>query len=155
MMSSTITQEMWQAMSDSPYLMISLMNASGHSEPMRAQLDKDANGHFWFYTTKTNRIAAGGHAMAQFVSKGHKLFACISGDLVEETRQDIIDKYWSNGVEAWYENGKQDASLKMMRFNLVDAEVWSVDPSIKGMFKIATGKTVDPDEMGDHGKINF
>lgn len=154
-MSSELTKEMWETMADSPYVMISLNQAEGHSEPMRAQLDEDANGRFWFYTTQSNRIAAGGKAMAQFVGKKHQLFACIAGVLEEETDQSIIDKYWSNAVEAWYEEGKEDPSLKMMRFELSNAEVWTVDPSIAGMLKLGTGATIEPDEMGEHGKIKF
>jgi general stress protein 26 len=146
---------MWEAMADSPYVMISLDGSDDHSEPMRAQLDKDADGHFWFYTTKTNRIAAGGTAMAQFVGVDHKLFACIAGTLVEETNQQIIDKYWSKPVEAWYEDGKTDDSLKMMRFELSNAEVWLADPSVVGMVKLASGTTLKPDEMGEHEVVEF
>jgi len=154
-MSADITHEMWKAMADSPNVMISLVGTNTHSEPMHAQLDKDADGHFWFYTTKTNRIAKGGRAMAQFVSKGHDLFACIAGTLVEESSPAIVDKYWSKPVEAWYEDGRQDASLKMMRFELSNAEIWSTDPSIKGMFKLVTGQTVDPQEMGEHARVRM
>lgn len=154
-MSTDISKQMWEAMADSPYVMISLSDSKGHSEPMHAQLDKDANGEFWFYTTKTNRIAAGGKAMAQFMSKNHELFACISGELLEETSQAIIDKYWSNAVEAWFEDGKNDKSLKMMRFKLDDAEIWTVDPGIKGTLKLASGAKIDPSEMGEHTKTKF
>lgn len=154
-MSNDIQKTMWQAMDESPYLMISLNSNSGHSEPMRAQLDKDASGKFWFYTTKSNRIASGGEAMAQFVSKDHKVFACISGTLVHEQDQSIIDKYWSKQVEAWYEDGKDDSSLKMMRFELGDAEVWNVDPSITGLIKLSTGATLKPEQMGDHKVVDL
>ncbi|MDO6749663.1 hypothetical protein [Gilvimarinus sp. 1_MG-2023] len=37
---------------------------------------------------------------------------------------------------------------------LKDAEIWTADPSIKGMFKLFTGKQIDPDEMGDHARVN-
>lgn len=154
-MSHDIKTAMWEAMSSSPNVMVSLTGKNTHSEPMRAQLDKHANSEFWFYTTKDNRIAEGGEAMVQFASKGHDVFACIRGTLVQETRQDIIEKYWSNGVEAWYEKGKDDPNLLMLRFNLADAEIWEADPSLKGMFKLMTGKTISPDEMGDHDKVTL
>jgi len=154
-MSSRIAKAMWEAMAESPNVMVALNKANGRSEPMHAQLDKDADGHFWFYTTQSNRIAAGGKATVQFVSKNHKLFACITGELEEETNPAVIDKYWSNAVEAWYENGRQDASLKMMRFNLDDAEIWSVDPTFKGLFKLMSGVSLDPEEMGDHAQVQL
>lgn len=152
-MSTNIRTQMWKAMADSPYVMLSLNNESQHAEPMRAQLDEDAHGHFWFYTTNTNRVAKGGQAMAQFASKDHKVFACICGTLIEETDADIIDKYWSKQVSAWYKDGRQDKSLKMLRFELSDAEVWKVDAELSGLVKLMIGKKVDPSEMGDHAKI--
>lgn len=152
-MSTNIRTEMWEAMATSPYVMLSLNAESQHAEPMRAQLDKDAHGHFWFYTNKTNRVAKGGQAMAQFSSKDHKLFACICGTLIEETDPEIIDKYWSKQVSAWYEDGRQDESLMMLRFELADAEVWQVDPDVTGLVKLMFGKKVKPSEMGQHTKI--
>ena len=153
-MSTDMSKAMWEALADSPNVMLGLTGTNDHSEPMRVQLDKDANREFWFYTTTTNRVAKGGPAMVQFSSKGHDLFACISGTLVPETRPEIIDKYWSKPVSAWYEKGKDDPSLLMMRMELKDAEIWTADPSIKGMFKLFTGKQIDPDEMGDHARVN-
>ena len=63
-MSHDIREKMWKAMADSPIVMLGLTDSNEHREPMHAQLDKDANSAFWFYTTKTNRNAAGGKAMA-------------------------------------------------------------------------------------------
>ena len=154
-MSNSLRTKMWKAMAESPIFMIGLNKNADHSEPMHAQLDKDASGHFWFYTTKDNRIAEGGKAMAQYSSIDHELFACIGGHLVEETDQDIIDKYWSKKVEAWYKEGKTDPSLKMMRFELDNAEVWTQDPSFVGMLKLSTGATIAPHEMGEHEKLDL
>ena len=154
-MSNELVRNMWQALAKSPYLMISLNNKPEHSEPMRAQLEPEANGYFWFYTSKGNRIADGGKAMAQFASKDHQLFACIAGYLVEETDQEVISRYWSNPVEAWYEGGREDPKLKMMRFELDTAEIWSVDPSVVGMLKLSSGATLSSGDMGKHNKIAF
>lgn len=154
-MTDSIRKKMWEAMAHSPYVMVKLDSDSGHSEPMAVQLDEDAHGHFWFYTTNTNRIAPGGSAMVQFVSKGHDLFCCISGTLIEERDPAVIDRYWSYAVEAWYQGGRKDPSLKMMRFELKDAEVWADKPTLKGLFKLLTGKNISPDEMGSHKNINL
>lgn len=154
-MSDSIVKKMWKSMADSPYVMASLQSSQQHSEPMRAQLDPEADDCFWFYTTKSNRLAAGGKAMVQFSAKDHKVFACISGTLSEVKDSDTIDKYWSNQVEAWYEDGREDEQLLMLRFDLNDAEIWTVDPDISGMIKLATGATIKPDEMGDHNVVSY
>ncbi|MHA6723366.1 pyridoxamine 5'-phosphate oxidase family protein [Sphingomonas sp. RS2018] len=149
----TIKQDMWKKMADSPFVMIGLEGGGQHSIPMTAQLDPDANGEFWFYTTKDNRVAPGGHAMAQFVSKGHDLYACLAGTLVDETREDIKDKYWSKQVEAWYPQGRQDPNLLMLRFELDSAEIWESDMTIGGRFKMLTGQTIKPSESGSHAEV--
>lgn len=154
-MSTDLVNTMWKSLAKSPFVMIGLNKNADHSEPMRAQLDEDAHGHFWFYTTTDNRIADGGKAMAQFTSLDHELFACISGKLVEETDDEVIQRYWSKPVEAWYKDGKQDPKLKMMRFELDSAEIWEVDPSVVGLIKLASGATLSPDEMGQHNKVKF
>lgn len=148
-----VRKRMWKKMADSPFLMIGLENSSDHSEPMTAQLDEDANSEFWFYTRKDNRIAPGGPAMAQYVSKDHKVFACIRGTLTEETDPAIIDKYWSKQTEAWFDGGRNDPNLKMMRFDLSDAEIWEGDQSLTGLFKMMTGMKIKPDEAGRHTEV--
>lgn len=148
-----VRERMWKKMADSPFVMVGLTHADQHFEPMTAQLDKDANSEFWFYTAKDNRIAPGGPAMAHFVSKDHKLFACIRGTLVEETDPAVIDRYWSNQAEAWFDGGRNDPSLKMMRFELKDAEIWEGDESLTGKLKMLTGMTIEPDEAGRHTEV--
>lgn len=153
-MSTDIRKKMWEALASKPNVMLSLQGSNDHSEPMHVQLDKNADSEFWFFTTKTNRVAKGGPAMVHFSSKGHDIFACIRGTLVVENRAEVIDKYWSNPVSAWYDEGRDDPQLLVMRMELQDAEIWSADPSVKGMFKLLTGQKVDPDQMGDHAKVD-
>src|SRR3546814_11207710 len=81
-MSDDIKQQFWKALADSPNVMVGATGEREHHIPMNAQLDKAANGAFWFFTATNNRLAAGGPAMAQFAAKGHEMFAWISGTLV-------------------------------------------------------------------------
>jgi general stress protein 26 len=145
-----VRERMWEKMAKSPFLMVKLIGSDDHAQPMTAILDEDAEGMFWFYTQKSNRLAPGGPAMAQFVSKDHKIFACIMGTLVEETDRAVRDKYWSNMVEAWFAGGQDDPSLKMLRFELQDAEIWEGDESALGFFKMLTGQKIEGGEVGRH-----
>jgi general stress protein 26 len=145
-----VRERMWEKMAKSPFVMVTLIGSDKHAEPLTAQLDEDVTGKFWFYTRKDNRIAPGGPAMAQHMSKDHKIFACIHGTLVEETDSAVIDRHWSNMVEAWFEGGKDDPNLLMLRFELQDAEIWEGDESILGKFKMLTGMKIKGEEMGRH-----
>lgn len=148
-----VRKHMWKAMADSPFVMLRLDDSGQHAEPMTAQLDKEADSEFWFYCGRDNRVAKGGPAMAQFVAKGHDLFACIKGTLSEETDPAIIDRYWSKQVEAWFDGGRQDPNLMMLRFDLDDAEVWEADLSLAGKFKMLTGQTIRREEAGSHAEV--
>lgn len=149
-MDKDIRETFWKAFQTSPFIMMKLENASGHAEPMTAQLDKDAHHAIWFFAKRDNRIAPGGAAMGQVMTKGHDVFACLSGTLVEETDAAIRDKQWNNAVEAWFPGGKQDPSVVMLRFDIEDGEVWTSDMGLTGAFKLLTGKPISSDEVGDH-----
>lgn len=142
--------DFWESFQQSPFIMMRLQGSTEHSEPMTAQLDKDAHHTIWFFTTRDNRIAAGGKAMGQVATKGHHIFACISGTLVEETDQKRRDKHWDNTVESWLPGGRQDPNVVMLRFEIHDSEVWKADTSIAGKLKRLTGRPIDPAGAGEH-----
>ena len=152
-MSDDIKKQFWKALADSPYVMLGATGEREHHIPMNAQLDKDANSAFWFFTATDNRLAGGGAAMVQFASKGHDLFACIAGTLRPETDRAVLDRLWSNPVAAWYPGGKDDPKLLLLRFDLDDAEIWTADAGIKGMFKLAAGMTMKEGELGQHAEV--
>lgn len=148
-----IRDRFWADLSSSPFLMVGLESSQEHSVPMTAQLDPKADHCFWFYTSKDNRLAPGGPAMAQFASKDHYLFACIEGALVPETDPAVIDRYWSKEIEAWYPAGRNDPNLLMLRFDLGTAEIWRSDLSIKGVFKMLFGGDVRSEMKGKHAEV--
>ena len=149
-MKKELREEFWHAFEKSPFIMLRLEGAGGHAEPMTAQLDKEAVHTIWFFTSRDNRIATGGRAMGQFSAKGHDVFACLAGTLVEETDQARIDQHWSKEVEAWFPQGRNDPNLMMLRFEIDDAEVWTVELGLFGTFKMLTGSAVKSSEMGQH-----
>lgn len=149
-----IKQLFWKALARSPFLMVKLDDSQNHALPMTAQLDKDEGpahgGAVWFFTDKNNRLAAGGLAMAQFMSKGHDLFACVSGSIVEEKDEALIDRLWSPPASAWCEGGREDPSLLVLRFDLDDIEIWTADLGVVGLLKLMTGSKIDPHKAGEH-----
>jgi len=153
-MSSDITDDFWHAIAKSPFLMVRLNEGHDHALPMTAQLDKELGeargGAIWFFTSKSNRLAGGGPAMAQFVGKGHDLFACLGGAITPEQDKAVIDRFWSNAVAAWYDQGRADPDLLMLRFDLTDIEVWEADMGVQGLFKLITGSKIKPGEVGKH-----
>lgn len=145
-----IVDEFWGALDSSPFVMLGLSAQNVHSEPMTAKFENQS-GPIYFYTYRDNRIAQGlpdsNKVMAQFVSKGHDLFACISGELVIETDKAVIDRFWSDDVAGWYENGQNDPNLVMLRLDNADAEIWSSDITLAGRMKKIFGGSIERDDI--------
>lgn len=93
--------------------------------------------------------------MVYFVFKGYDVFVCIWGNFIVELCKEVIDKYWFNLVEVWFEKGKDDFFLLMFCFEFIDVEVWDVDFLFKGMFKMFIGIIVKLEEMGEYEKVDF
>lgn len=152
--SHKLKQQLWKKMNDSPFVMIGLSGGGVHSEPLTVQLDKDQVDTLFFFVSKDNRVAKGGPAMAQFVSKGHDFFACLSGTIAADDDRAMIDKLWSRQAESWFPGGKNDPNLALIRFDIDDAELWEADMSLSGQFKMLFGGKIRADEEGTHAHIS-
>lgn len=148
-----LKDKFWDEISTHPVVMIGLSPSSHHHVPMRAQLDQSAHAKIWFFTGRDHKIAKGGRCHVSYIAKDHKLYGSIRGILSEEHDRSIIDKHWNNAVAAWYEKGREDPNMIMLRLDMDDAEFWTADLSIKGMFKMLTGMHVSADDIGSHAEI--
>ena len=147
-----ITAAFWKHLRSDRTVMLGLeASAPTTLRPMTAQLDAETDqGPIWFFTSRDNTIVQklgagqGNRAIATFTSKGHDLFACISGTLVRESDRTVLDKLWNNGIAAWYEGGKDDPKLALLRFDAEHAEIWLNEHSLLAGVKMLLG--VDPKE---------
>ena len=149
-----LKKDLWKKMKASPFLMVGLSGGGDYSEPLTAQLDEDQVDTLFFFVGKDNRLATGGPAMAQFVSKGHDFFACLAGNVGVDTDRGMVDKLWSNQAEAWFPGGRDDPNLALLRFDIDDAELWEADMSLSGKLKMLFGGKVNPSEEGSHSRVS-
>ncbi|WP_239806823.1 pyridoxamine 5'-phosphate oxidase family protein [Croceicoccus hydrothermalis] len=143
-----LKHEFWEKMAKSPFVMLQLDADPDSAAPMTAQLDKHADSAIWFFTYRDNRFATMGPATATFASKDHELFARFHGVLSEETSRERLEKEWSNSVEAWFPNGKDDPNLLMMRMDLGDASIWSGELGAITTAKMMLGMDITDDTKG-------
>jgi general stress protein 26 len=123
----------------------------GHARPMTGQFENDRSP-IWFFTTNENDLVKGlarGHrAIATFVSKGHDLFATLDGRLTVDKDRAAIDRLWNRYVAAWYEGGKDDPKLALLRLDADRAEIWLDEYSLVAGVKMMLG--IDPKEDYRH-----
>ncbi|MBB1089137.1 pyridoxamine 5'-phosphate oxidase family protein [Lysobacter sp. SG-8] len=151
-----LEQKLWKALKSDRTLMLGVDGVEdGHSRPMTAQIDGDTGGPVWFFVGQPNvlvdHLKSGRRAIAAFASKGHDLFASIHGNLVVDTRRDMVDRLWNPFIAAWFE-GKDDPRLVLLRFDVEHAEVWLNENNLLAGVKMLLG--ADPrkdyeDKVGD------
>lgn len=150
-MKPEIRDAFWHALARSPVMMVRLTGTaegvgSPLAHPMTAQLDRDADGAIWFFMNRDNSLASGGPAQADFSATGHDVFAVLEGKLTEETDRAIFDKLFTDDVAAWFDGGKASAEALLLRFDIANAEVWTSERSLAGLFRRLTGAAA----RGDH-----
>ena len=141
-----LRERFWKALKSDMTMMIGLDGVEdGHARPMTAQLEGD-HGPIWFFTAKDNalvrKLQRSNRAIATFTSKGHDLFATLHGTLVVETDQRMVDRLWNRFVAAWFEGGKDDPKLALLRLDPEEAEVWIDASSLVAGIKMLLG--MDP-----------
>lgn len=146
-----IEAKFWKALKSDMTMMLGLDGIEdGHAQPMASQLDpdRDEGGPIWFFTTRDNGIVRamreGHRAMAHFASKDHEIFATLQGDLVLDNDRATIDRLWNRFVEAWFEGGKSDPNLQLIRLDPERAQIWLNESSIFAGIKLLLGG--DPKE---------
>lgn len=143
-----IEHKFWKALRSDMTVMLGLAGVDeGHTRPMTAQLDGDADrGPIYFFTsTETelvSELTAGSRAVATFASKGNDLFATIHGTLSADNDRAVIDRLWNSYVAAWYEGGKDDPKLQLLRLDAERAQIWVDASSLLAGVKVMLG--IDP-----------
>jgi general stress protein 26 len=72
-------------------------------------------------------------------SKGHDLFAAVHGSLSVDNDRVTIDRLWNRFVAAWYEGGKDDPKLVLLRLDAEGAEIWLDGSSLVAGIKMLLG----------------
>lgn len=148
--SQEIEAKFWKALKSDRTMMLGLNGVDdGHARPMTAQFEDDRSP-LWFFTSKETELVQelargdGERAIATFASKGHDLFATLHGELRIDNDPAMIDRFWNRYVAAWFEGGKDDPKLTLLRLDAERAEIWLDDSSLLAGIKLLLG--ADPKE---------
>ena len=142
-----IERKFWKALKSDMTVMLGLLGEPEHAgQPMTAQLDGDGPGPIWFFTTRDTELVqalgTGKPAVMTFADKGHDLFATLNGTLVPDNDRATLDRLWSRFTAAWYEGGKDDPKLQLIRFDGRHDQVWLNENSVFAGVKMLIG--IDP-----------
>lgn len=144
-----IEAKFWDAVKSDRTMMVGLAGVEdGLGQPMTAQLDEEANGDrrgpIYFFTAKdtdlVQEMGARHRAVINFASKGHEVFAAVEGELIADDDAGTIDRLWNRFVAAWFEGGRDDPKLQLLRFEPRDAHIWLNEHSVFAGVKLLLGR---------------
>jgi general stress protein 26 len=128
------------------------------SRPLAMQ-QREFDGTLWFFTQdpspKTEQVAANNQVnVALQVDDG---WVSIAGTATVSKDPAMIDELWNKAAEAWFENGKDDPTVALLKVKADTAEYWSIESNklvsaVKYAKAIVTGGRPD---VGDNATIEL
>ena len=156
-MSEDLKNAFWNRLDDVQAGM--LIAGGSRAVPMSPYADRDENA-IWFITAAGTELAhtASTSAQASFIVADPKanVYATIDGQVTEVQDPQKLDELWNAIAAAWFEDGRQDDDIRLVRMTPTRAEVWATATGAGFMYEIAKARMSDatPD-AGEHGTITF
>lgn len=150
-----ITTAFWKHLRSDRTVMLG-REASMTLRPMTAQLDGDLDqGPIWFFTSTDTALMSDSPetAIFTFVSKGYDVFATVHGQITRANDRATIDRLWNKWVAAWYDGGKDDPKLALLRFDPASAEIWRDGSTLLSGLKLLMGGDPKTDAKDDVAKV--
>lgn len=156
-MSDDIVSDFWTHAAD---VTAGMLSAEGVSPRPMAHHARQEDNALWFITpneTDISDAATQGKAARFILACSHgKIYAVIDGHLTLETSKEMLKDVWSPMDAAWFEDGKDDDAVRLVRFAPKSAEVWVHDGSARELYEMARAMVSDKQpDVGGHGKITF
>ena len=153
--------EFWDRMGHVRSCMLGI-KGDGSLVPMSPRIDADLPGYIWFITAKGTDLGKGvtkdpQAAQLVIVDDSAGLYADVEGRLTHSTDPKALDEIWSTSAEAWFDKGRTDPDVCLMRFAPNMAEI-SITPvsGVKFLSEIAKARiTGDEPDVGAQGAAVF
>lgn len=155
-----LREKFWDTLKSDMTMMLGLNGVDeGHMRPMTAIIEGARNGPIWFFTSTDSELVRAlpraRSATASFVSKGHDLYACVHGALTLDNDRAVIDRLWNPHIAAWYEGGKDDPKLALLRLDTSQAEIWQDGSSLVAGLKMLFGADPKQDYKDNVAKVTL
>ena len=129
-----------------------------HACPMTTSETSLGAKEIWFIGDKTTEtvkdIEKNPQVNLAYVSQDSKDYVSINGkaELVDD--QEKLDELWSPIYNAFYEQGKEDPNVQLIKVVPHGAEYWLSGSSVVNMFKMTTAAVMDGKKATNLGENN-
>ncbi|ASZ13489.1 pyridoxamine 5'-phosphate oxidase family protein [Chitinophaga pendula] len=131
-----------------------------HAVPMSRQ-EVDEEGNIWFlFSSESDTYQHIQHDnKVSLLYSDIKDYNFLSINGTAEVSRDTarIDKYWNKMIEAWFEKGKEDPRIRVLRVTPSEAHYWDNKTNkLVTFFKVALSAVSDQKmDVGRKGDLNF
>lgn len=128
------------------------------SRPL-AMVEDEFDGSLWFFTEhpsgKTAAIAE--HPEVNVAIADAKGWLSLSGRAAVSHDPERIDRYWNPWAEAWFEGGRDDPRVALLRVDVETAAYWDTDrPAVVRAFQVVKGIiTRTRPDVGETGAVDL
>lgn len=154
--------QLWTRLTDTRIGMLWAKGSDQHPQPMTHYVDAEG-GHIWFITSSdtdlVSAIGPGTEGQFLFMSSKGDYQASLSGPMVVYPDEDKLNELWSLPVAAWFEKGREDPRVTLVRFTPREAAIWASDgnPVMVGMkmLSAALRETSQAPDVGTHRVVHL
>jgi len=131
-----------------------------HAVPMSRQ-EIDDRGTIWFLfssESETHRnVQRDNRVSLLFADIKDYNFVSINGVAEISEDQSRIDKYWNKMVEAWFEKGREDPRIRVLKVTPSEGHYWDnkTNKLVTFLKMAASGLTGRELDIGRHGDLNL
>lgn len=160
---STQLKDLKEKIKDVKFGMFTTLDPDGKlsSRPMTSQ-QLDDDGNLWFFTSDVTdfvrHLNEHPNVNVAFSDPDDSLYVSVAGHAELTRDRAKIDELWSPLVSAWFDGGKDDLHLALIKVDVSSAEYWDTHSSkMTQLYALAksalTGKA--PRDLGEHKKITL
>lgn len=117
---------LWEQLDDESTVLLDVEGHTDFMQPMSAKPDLKSD-LIWFFSHRDNRrlgeLQGSPLARICLTSDKNKVWADIRGRIQVSDYREAVANQWSAGVEAWYDQGKDDPDLQLLAFIPEEAEI--------------------------------
>jgi len=152
-------QKIWEMIKEIGVGMLVTEDRSEHrGRPMQLVQD-NYEGTLWFFTKleahKTAEVQDERNVCITFSDPGRNTYVSMTGNARLNFDQNMIDKFWSPFVAAWYPEGKKSTNVGLLEIKINHGEHWDSDTSKLGfLYEVAKANiTGTKPDLGENQKF--
>lgn len=156
-MTAPMVETFWDNMIN---IHVVLLGTEGNKPVPMAPIARKEDTAIWFITAADHdtfhAAKAGKPGTIYLCDPAGKMYGTVDGVLSASDDSDKLDELWTPMAAAWFEQGREDPSARLMRFTPTEAEIWATDGTAKYLFEtIKANVTEGTPDTGEYGIIHF